>query len=322
MKKTFLSLLPLLVLLFILASCGEEASTTDTPSENAETESIESARTEEASMTSNDEAICLWPKVGLRDAPGTGKGIKYLATILFGEAVSPTGESKEEGNSTYIEITLSDGKTGWVKESLFAPQATVYAASGEIDVYPRPDLMTYKGQKFNRGDVVAVTANEQDEWIEVYGLEKKTKGWIRGLDNLSDAELDVTVAVLYNRAVTEEKKADREKLLNNIATNSMFSASGMMDVVDEALTSVAEPPRPELPANQAYILVDVLNVRSEPNTEQDNVAFQVKNGDVVEIVERGERKEVNGMNDYWYLIRINDQEGWIYGAHTSKKLEE
>lgn len=320
MKKPFLSLLPLLALLFILAACGQEAATTETPSENAETESAEATQAETAGTSSDGDAICLWPKVGLRDAPGTGKGIKYLATILFGEAVSPTGESQEEGNSTYLEVTLSDGKTGWVKESLFAPQASVYAASGEIDVYPRPDLMTYKGQKFNRGDVVAVTANEQDEWIEVYGLEKKTKGWIRGLDNLSDAELDVTVAVLYNRAVTEDKKADREKLLNNIATNSMFSASGMMDVVDEALSAVAEPPRPELPANQAYILADVLNVRSEPDTEQDNVVFQVKNGDVVEIVERGDRVELNGMDDYWYLIRINEQEGWIYGAHTSKKL--
>ncbi|MEL6652733.1 MAG: hypothetical protein AAFQ87_18180, partial [Bacteroidota bacterium] len=174
MKKTFLSLLPLLALLFILGACGSESTTTDTPSENAETESTETTGSEAVSSNNEGDAICLWPKVGLRDAPGTGNGIKYLTTILFGEAVSPTGETKEVGNGNYIEVSLSDGKTGWVKESLFAPQASVYAASGEIDVYPRPDLMTYKGQKFNRGDVVAVTANEQDEWIEVYDLYRSS----------------------------------------------------------------------------------------------------------------------------------------------------
>ncbi len=320
MKKHLFQIFMLLAFGLFLAACSGENDDTDSQADMA-------VATEEAAADAVSEApasgasICLWPKVGLRDAAGTGNGIKYMTTILFGEAVTPTGEMEEVKNANYIKVRLSDGKEGWVKESLFAPEANVYVATAEVDVYPRPDLMTYKGQKFQRGDIVAVTNNQQDEWVEVYGLEKKTKGWVRSTEDMSDAELDVTVGVLYNRAMAEDKKADQEKLLNNIASNSAFSASALMDVVDDALAGVAEPPRPELPANQAYILADVLNVRSEPDTEQDNVVFQVKNGDVVEIVERGEQQAVNGMNDYWYLVRIDGQEGWIYGAHTSKKLE-
>lgn len=319
MKKHLFQIFTLFAVLVLFAACGEENTDMDSATEaDASAEAVPEIQETAAAGA----AICLWPKVGLRDAAGTGKGLKYLATVSFGEAVSPTGETEEVGNANYLQVRLSDGKEGWVKESLFASNAMVYVSTSEIDVYPRPDLMTYKGQKFKRGDIVAVTNNEQDEWVEVFGLEKRTKGWIRSLDDLSDAELDVTVGVLFNRAITEGKKADKEKLLNNIASNSVFAASGMMDVVDEALSAVAEPPRPELPANQAYILADVLNARSEPDTEQDNVVFQVKNGDIVEIVERGDQKAVNGMNDYWYLIRIDAQEGWIYGAHTSKKLEQ
>jgi len=320
MKKHLFQIFTLLALGLFITACGGENDDMDPQADAAavaDEAAVADAITESAAVGSS---VCLWPKVGLRDAAGTGNGIKYLTTILFGEAVNPTGDEEEVGNANYIKVRLSDGKEGWVKESLFAPSANVYVATSEVDVYPRPDLMTYKGQKFKRGDIVAVTDNQQDEWVEVYGLEKKNKGWVRSTEDMSDSELDVTVGVLYNRAISEGKKADKEKLLNNIASNSAFSASGMMDVVDEALSGVAEPPRPELPANQAYILADVLNVRSEPDTEQDNVTFQVKNGDIVEIVERGEQKAVNGMNDYWYLVRIDGQEGWIYGAHTSKAL--
>ncbi|MFK7922716.1 MAG: SH3 domain-containing protein [Bacteroidia bacterium] len=321
MKKHLFQIFTLLAMLVLFTACGGENADTDSNAAADMAADAAEQLTEIPESAAAGDAICLWPKVGLRDAAGTGNGIKYLATVSFGEAVSPTGETEEVGNANFLQVRLSDGKEGWVKESLFAENAMVYVSTSEIDVYPRPDLMTYKGQKFKRGDIVAVSSNEQDEWVEVFGLEKKTKGWIRSLDDLSDAELDVTVGVLFNRAITEGKKADKEKLLNNIASNSVFAASGMMDVVDEALSAVAEPPRPELPANQAYILADVLNVRSEPDTEQDNVSFQVKSGDIVEIVERGDQKAVNGMNDYWYLVRIDGQEGWIYGAHTSKKLE-
>lgn len=305
--------------LLTIVACGDEPKEAPTTPDPEETMANEAAAVE-STTSGSGKAICLWPKVGLRSGAGMGKDLDYLATVYFGETVTPTGETEEANKSTYIKVRLSNGDEGWLKESLFALDATTQIATDDIDVYPRPDLMTYKGEKFERGNVIAVTGKTDGEWFEVFGLEKKPKGWIRDVSNLSDNELDVTVGVLYNRAMQEKDKKKRMTLLNNIATNSTFSASGLMGLIDETLAESAAPPRAELPANQAYIDATVLNVRSQPDVEQDNVVFQVKENDVVEIIERGERIPVNGMDDYWYMIRFNGQEGWIYGAHTSKKL--
>jgi uncharacterized protein YgiM (DUF1202 family) len=315
MNQIFFSILTFLAIGSFLA-CGSETGG-DTPGAGTDTNEV---TLEEETTSTGQAAICLWPKVGLRDAPGMGGDIKYLTTVYFGEAVNPTGETKKVKDETYIKVKLSNGDEGWLKESLFALDASTQVVVGDIDVYPRPDLMTYKGDKFKKGDVLAVTNKTEGDWVEVIGMKKSPKGWIKEVNNLSDKEIDVTVGVLYNRAMQEEDKKKRAEQLNNIATNSSFSASGLMSLIDETLAGSAEPPRPELPANQAYIDADVLNVRSEADVTQDNVLFQVKNGDVVEILERGDRVPLNGMDDYWYLIRFNGQEGWIYGAHTSKKL--
>ncbi len=316
MKQFFLYLLAGSMIFGL--GCGEGSEQNANEAMEAQADMAET----EAAVATNrkDAAICLWSKVGLRDAAGMGNGVNYLTTIYFGESVIPTGETEEKDDNTYLKVRLSNGDEGWVKESLLALGAEAQIATADIDVYPRPDLMTYKGEKFKRGEVVAISSNTEGDWIEVFGLEKKPKGWIREVGNLSDNELDVTVGVLYNRAMQESDKKKRISALSNIASNSTFSASSLMSLVDETLAESAEAPRAELPANQAYIEATVLNVRSEPDTEQENVLFQVKEGDVVEILERGDRVELNGMDDYWYLIRAGGQEGWIYGAHTSKKL--
>ena len=99
MKKHLFQIFMLLAFGLFLAACSGENDDTDSQADMA-------VATEEAAADAVSEApasgasICLWPKVGLRDAAGTGNGIKYMTTILFGEAVTPTGEMEEVKNAT------------------------------------------------------------------------------------------------------------------------------------------------------------------------------------------------------------------------------
>lgn len=319
----------LLILASFLFSCeGDTSSEATSEQASAEQPAVEGeAAAEEStravSSPTDDIGVCLWNQAGLRDKPGRGKDVKYLATISFGEVVTLTGESKEipSEKRTYIELELSDGTKGWSNDYLFAVQAERAAALKEIDIYKRPELTTVTGKKFEQGDIFAVKTSDKEGWVEVFGKEKKPAGWARVTDgSYSVDEVDVTVAILLSRAASETDPQKQEETLKMIASNSTFAASPLMSIVDTKLAEVEAIP--ELPANQLYIAAANLNVRSEPDNEADNVLFQLSNGTICTILERGDRTPIRDMNDYWYKIEADGQEGWVYGYFTSKRLKE
>ncbi|MEM9935755.1 MAG: hypothetical protein AAF824_19170, partial [Bacteroidota bacterium] len=122
----------------------------------------------------DDQAICLWDGAGLRDGPGRGEKLTYLSTIYFGEQVELLGASElvESTNRTYLKVRLSDGEEGWVHQYLFAENAYLAAILGEAEIYRRPDIMTFKDDNFERGEVVTVM-EEKGEWIKLVGMERK-----------------------------------------------------------------------------------------------------------------------------------------------------
>ncbi|MEM7369546.1 MAG: SH3 domain-containing protein [Bacteroidota bacterium] len=304
-----------------LFACKSDPKPTDPPEEPVDPQ-VETP-VEQASVSPTDNiAICLWNEAGLRDKPGRGKNIKYLETIKFGEVVTLTGNSEtlEKEDRTYLEIELSDGKKGWSNAYLFAEQAERAAALKTMEIYKRPELTTITGKTFEQGDIFAVKVSDREGWVEVFGREKKKAGWARVTEgSYSVDEVDVTVAILLSRAKSESDPKKREETLNMIASNGTFAASPLMSVVDAQLAEIQAIP--ELPANQLYITAENLNVRSEPDNEADNVVFQVGNGTICNILERGERVPIREMNDYWYKIETDGQEGWVYGFFTSKRLE-
>ena len=267
-------------------------------------------------------AVCLWDKAGLREKPGTGgQDNKYLATMVFGETVSLTGESEEVASEkrTYIEVRLSDGKQGWVSESLFALNAKLVAATGPIEVYRRPDLLTAKSERFEAGQLVALLPGDNPDWVEVYGKEKKPQGWVQKDQNMTDDKVEVAVAVLYGKAIEEKNPRKREEQLQAIAQNVSFSKAKIIGMVDEALLEITN--LPPLAADQMMIQVSSLNARAKPSTEDENVVFKLSEGDICTILKKGEREKIDEMNDFWYRISFDGKEGWVYGYHTSKRAE-
>lgn len=322
MKKIFTPLF-LGLAMFIWAGCGEdEGQSADQATANtAESEAPADAANQRRTGTL---AVSLWDKAGLRTAPGRGKEAEYITTINFGELVTYLDEEKEveSEDRTYVKVRLTDGSEGWTNQYLMAMDAMRAVAVEPIQLYRRPDLTTITDKSFEEGEIFAVLASENGDWVEVVGKQRKKEGWMRkDQAKFTTDEIDVTVAILLDRAMQESNPADREEALTQIAENPSFSTSALMPKVKEALSEV--PTIPDLPANQLYITADKLNVRSEPDTEADNVVFQVSQGDILTIRRRGDLATIREMEDYWYEIENqNGEVGWIFGYFTSKRLED
>ncbi|MEL6537549.1 MAG: SH3 domain-containing protein [Bacteroidota bacterium] len=68
----------------------------------------------------------------------------------------------------------------------------------------------------------------------------------------------------------------------------------------------------------AYLLVagNDIWVRSEPTT--GNVVMRLNDGTAAKILEVGKEETINGRTDVWYRIQNDGNDGWIFGAQTSK----
>ena len=263
--------------------------------------------------------ICLWDKAGLREAPGRAEEIKYLATINFGEKVIYAGENQEmpEEKRNYIKVRLSDGKEGWVNEYLFAMDARLAAATDEIELYHRPEMTTLKDQRFEAGEVV-VLGERKDGWREVFGWEKKKQGWAKPRGLTVYGEKDIAMAIMLRRALSETEPLKKKEKLSSILSNKALMGSVFTNLVKEAIRGVDEVVR--LPEDQMYIQANRVNIRSGPDAEADNIRFQLNIGDIVTIVEKGDREQIREMDDYWYKIDFQGQQGWVFGKYTSKRI--
>lgn len=320
MNRIFISFLSLSLFLF---ACGD-SSTTDTTA--AEADMAEEATSEAEAMQDGPTgvpAVCLWNQSGLRSAPGRGEDAKWVTAINFGEVVTLTGEevSPEGEDRTYGEMQLKGGDKGWSNLYLFAVNADRAASYGDIDVYKRPELTTFTGEQFAPGEIFAVmSSSDQPGWLEVFGMEKKKKGWIQENSKYRTDEIDVSVAIMMTQALAEKTPKAQEEALQRILSSSTFSTSSLIGIVQSKMEEISA--RAELPANQLYITASNLNVRAEASTESE-VMFQVGEGVIGTIIERSPSAvEVNGNTDYWYLIDVDGQEGWVFGHHTSKSISE
>lgn len=320
MNRIFISLLSLSLFLF---SCGDSASTESSSSEATVAEEVPLEVESMPDGTTGVKAVCLWNQSGLRSAPGRGGDAKWVTAINFGEVVTLTGEevSPEGEDRTYGEMKLKGGDSGWSNLYLFAVDADRAASYGDIDVYKRPELTTFTGEQFKPGEIFAVmNGSDQPGWLEVYGLEKKKKGWIQENSKYKTDEIDVSVAIMMTQALAEKTPKAQEEALQRILSNSTFSTSSLIGIVQSKLDEISA--RAELPANQLYITATNLNVRAEASTDSE-VMFQVGEGVIGTIIERSPSTvEVNGNTDYWYLIDVDGQEGWVFGHHTSKSVSE
>lgn len=308
--------------LALAVSCKDTGSSTS--NENQEVNSSEKSNdTNSENISSNDETlICLWQKVGLRDVPGR-KGAKYLTTIYFGEQVKFLGEKETASDKKdYVKVELSDGQQGWVYEYLFTGKGKLGIIKEPLPIYKKPDVMDFLGNKFKRGDIIVVLNETKGKWNKIVGLEKKNEGWIQENSTIVYDDLEIKLATLYNRAISEKSQAKRQEKLKLITDNPAFQNSKFIDIVQNAMTNNGDEDFSELDEeisnDQLYITTEVLNVRSNPNSLDDNVIFQLEKGNICDILERGDFETIRENSSYWYRISHDGNEGWIFGYFTSK----
>lgn len=52
---------------------------------------------------------------------------------------------------------------------------------------------------------------------------------------------------------------------------------------------------------------------------EGEVVMKLNDGEICEVLKRGKKETVNGVTDYWYKIKHDSKEGWVFGSQTSLK---
>lgn len=303
MQKLLSQTLLLLTVLLALtaAGCSSDSATAETGEEAA----------------AANKAICLWDKAGLRETPGNDG--KFLTNVAFGESLTLTGKRQEAPaeKRTYLEVSTSDGKIGWISDYLVAEKATLGAAIAEASVYKRPDMATLTDDALKPGEVVAIL-EEKDGFVNIVGKQRQRKGWIKGTESLLTAPEDVTLALLYTRAMAGNNADAQRKQLEKLQANTDFKSSMFMTIINDKVQTLAA--LPPLSEDELYIVGDRVNVRTEPKLDAA-VAFQLGDATVCAVVGQSEVMDINGTKDRWYQIEAEGKTGWVFGKFTSRKAE-
>jgi len=290
-------------------------------------------------------AVCVYETVGLREEPGNHSRTKdgknnYLVGVRYGEKVevfvdSPTVEA---GPRTYMKVRLLDGQEGWVHDYVFEKNGRLAVMTQATSLYRRPDPMTLRDEKLLAGEIVVVVddltnPSNGSEWLQVTGRNKEKKGWMRRQNNHSYSRADIQVALLYYKARLERDPERRLNRLIDINSTEPAESSVLTSLVEQEIKALEGEVDPELLAqtmastqsrSKLFITESETWLYDDPQEEQPsgNGLRKLKHGDICDIIERGERRSINDMNDYWYHVRYEDVEGWVYGFYTSERVIE
>ena len=67
------------------------------------------------------------------------------------------------------------------------------------------------------------------------------------------------------------------------------------------------------------IVGDEIWIREYPTDGE--VVMKLKDGEVCEVLKKGKQETIKGVADYWYKIKYDGKEGWVFGSQTSLKDE-
>lgn len=175
--------------------------------------------------------VVTWNQLGVRETAGE-KG-KFLTTVYLNEEMTPASDTVSEVSGgkrvRYQKVTLSDGKTGWVRSDLIGVNVYAGAIANEAPIYKRPEEAAITTQKFHSRDyVVAKIFNPSAEWVEVTGKRAEDKwfttGYIKQVQ-VYFTPLEANYAAITRRA-REETNADMKAVLEQqLKDEGIFGSS-------------------------------------------------------------------------------------------------
>ena len=223
----------IIALSFVLWSCGDSKTSQEGSLITNDTLGKETKVGKEE-LVANKSAIALW-KSGLRDHPHKGDS-KWVSGVVFGEMLEIIGDTTyTEGGKekTFLNLKLSDGKTGWDNAYLYAIDAEQGVVTSTLQLYDRPDILAMASKSLDLGELVAVYNDGQDGWRQISGYQKSKKGWVNVSDGLSTRPLDLKLAVLLKKIEESKDNASKMALVNQILNDTDNDTSVFYDVIEQ-----------------------------------------------------------------------------------------
>lgn len=237
--KTSLFFIAFTLFLFSCSSENDDAKNNNDNNEATENQAVEEPEIQEAPI------VCLWSKVSVREEP-KAKG-KWKASIYLGEKATYKGISEKDttvkNGKSYAKIELADGTSGWVDERFFAIGARPAVIINPTKLYERPDILTASKKNYDRMQFVVIT-DEKEGWKQVkakkVGDSWFSTGWVKA-NNISEKEIDVSVAVLENRAASISDPEKKLEALNEIVNNSDLANSIFIEDIQQLISELNAP---------------------------------------------------------------------------------
>lgn len=233
------TIITLTILASLFFACDSDKSKKETTQES--NESGNTTSTNEEKLDYSNKAVLLWDG-GIIDKANSKEG-KWVSSYQFGNTLTLTGETEEntEEKKNYTEVTGPDGKTGWINDYLIVKNAFVGVVINEVVLYKNPDVMSVSNDKVKKGEIISVSAENKNGFREVYGREKKVKGFVNLIENISEDPLDLKVAVLFKKALWKKTVEEKTKELMSILDDPANSSSKVLEVVKSKLEEINPP---------------------------------------------------------------------------------
>jgi hypothetical protein len=180
----------------------------------------ETATEDEAIVSKDVTAICMWNKLALRETP-SAEG-KYITAGNMGELMiyldSTVTDESSDKKREYAFVKLSDGTNGWIRNDLIVIDAELAVIINKAAICQRADLITKTDKSFEPMDIIAIKKSENG-WANVKGIIKGgtwyTEGWIQE-SALSYRSPDITDAILTTKALTIKDKGEQKTELKRV----------------------------------------------------------------------------------------------------------
>jgi hypothetical protein len=162
--------------------------------------------------------------------------------------------------------------------------------------------------------------NSGNEGAAAYTLDGQI---LKPVDN-SDSPISLIEdkKILYKGSVYTKNGSDDSDVISGSKTSKQSSTSSSPTTTKTSSSSptssvnITSSPV-SVPNELTIITTNIINMHQRPSNSS-LVLQGLSNGQVCKIIKKGSKAEtINGKTDYWYEVKGDGEDGWVFGAFTS-----